>query len=77
MKTHRFDALSFIVGVLATLLGLAFLLPKEPTDIFDIVDTFGGWFWPAVLVLIGVAILAPLASRRSPMTDQTNEDTES
>lgn len=60
MKAHRFDALSFIFGAFATLLGLAFLIPAEPTDIFDVVDAFGAWFWPAVLVLIGTAILVPL-----------------
>lgn len=70
MKTHRFDPLSFIAGAIAVLIGLAFLLPADPTNIFDIVDEVGAWFWPAVLVLIGVAILAPLASRASDHEDE-------
>lgn len=61
MKRHTFDYLSFVTGFLATAIGLAFLLPADPTDIFQIVDDFGAWFWPTVLVLVGVAILAPLA----------------
>lgn len=74
MKPHRFDALSFIVGTIAILLGLAFLLPAEPTDIFDIVHDFGAWFWPSVLVLIGVAILVPLAARASHSEDDEELD---
>lgn len=63
MKRHRFDYLSFVSGLIATAIGLAFLLPPDPTDIFQILDDFGAWFWPTVLVLVGAAILVPLATR--------------
>ena len=64
MKTHRFDPLSFIVGAIALLIGLAFLVPSDPTDVFAVIDDFGAWFWPVTLVLIGAAILAPIARIR-------------
>lgn len=70
MKTHRFDPLSFITGAIAVLIGLGFLLPADPTDLFDVIDDFGAWFWPTVLVLVGVAILAPLASRPESGEDE-------
>lgn len=60
MKSHRLDALSFISGLVVTLLGLAFLIPQTPLDIIDVVTSFGSWFWPAVLLVVGVAILVPV-----------------
>ena len=60
MKTHRFDAISFISGLVITLLGLAFLIPETPVDIVHALTSLGGWFWPAVLMVIGVAILIPV-----------------
>ena len=65
MKTHRFDVLSFLSGLFMTLIGLMFLLPEEPSDVFAILGDIGNWFWPVVLAVVGVAILAPLAFRRS------------
>lgn len=64
MKLHRFDALSFIAGLFITGIGLVFLLIPEPGDIIDVVTDFGSWFWPAVFIAVGVAVLAPLANRR-------------
>ncbi len=60
MKSHRLDAISFISGLVVTLLGLAFLIPQTPLDIIDVVTSFGSWFWPAVLLVVGVAILVPV-----------------
>ncbi|MGH3649187.1 MAG: hypothetical protein ACRDU9_00645 [Acidimicrobiia bacterium] len=62
MKFHRFDALSFVSGLVATVIGLIFLIPAEPADLFDYFGDIGVWFWPAVLVAVGVAILAPLVT---------------
>ncbi len=30
MKSHAFDAISFITGLVATAIGLLFLIPQEP-----------------------------------------------
>ncbi|HEX5696566.1 MAG TPA: hypothetical protein VFZ15_09270 [Acidimicrobiia bacterium] len=60
MKTHRFDPVSFISGLVITLLGLAFLIPQTPVDIVDAVTSLGTWFWPAVLLVVGIAILVPV-----------------
>ena len=60
MKTHRFDAVSFISGLVIALLGLVFLIPQTPVDIVSALTNLGSWFWPAVLLAIGVAVLIPV-----------------
>jgi formate-dependent nitrite reductase membrane component NrfD len=60
MKTHRFDAVSFFSGLVIALLGLVFLIPQTPMDIVHAVTNLGSWFWPLVLVAIGVGILIPI-----------------
>lgn len=76
MKTHRFDALSFLSGLVITLIGITFLIPANPSDVFGYIGEVGDWFWPALLIAIGVAVLAPLASRStSEDTFEESEDT--
>ncbi len=60
MKTHEFDAISFFSGVVITGIGLLFLIPNSPSDIFDLIARMGNWFWPAVLLAIGTAVLVPV-----------------
>jgi hypothetical protein len=60
MKPHRFDAISFVSGLVITLLGLVFLIPQTPVDVIDALTRFGSWFWPTVLLVIGIAILVPV-----------------
>jgi hypothetical protein len=60
MKTHRFDAVSFFSGLVITLLGLVFLIPQTPVDIVSALTDLGSWFWPAVLLVIGIAVLIPV-----------------
>jgi hypothetical protein len=60
MKPHRFDAISFVTGLVITLLGLVFLIPQTPVDIIDALTSLGGWFWPVLLLVIGIAILVPV-----------------
>jgi hypothetical protein len=60
MKPHRFDAISFVSGLVITLLGLVFLIPQTPVDVIDALTNLGGWFWPALLLVIGIAILVPV-----------------
>lgn len=73
MKLHKFDSLSFIAGLVISLIGLAFLLLPEVSDIVDVLVGAGSWFWPVVLIAAGIAVLAPMASR-STATDESEED---
>jgi len=73
MKLHRFDALSFIFGVLITGIGLLFLVLPDAGDIIDVVTDISSWFWPSVFIAVGVAILAPLVSR-SNGSDENGSD---
>lgn len=76
MKRHRFDPLSFLAGLVMVGIGLAFLLPPDPTDIFTFFDDFGAWFWPVVLVIAGVAIIAPALTMVRPRElDKSEEST--
>jgi cytochrome c-type biogenesis protein CcmH/NrfF len=35
-------------------------------DLIDAITSLGAWFWPALLVVVGIAILVPVfASRRA------------
>jgi hypothetical protein len=63
MKTHRFDVLSFLAGLVITGIGLVFLLLPEIHDIVEVLTDAGGWLWPVLLIAVGAAVLAPLASR--------------
>lgn len=74
MKTHRFDAVSFVSGLVSTLLGLAFLVSKTPLDIIDVVTGFGAWFWPTVLLVIGIAILVPVFLPKESQGETTELD---
>ena len=74
MKTHRFDPLSFITGLIATAIGLAFLIPEEPTDVIGLLDDFGAWFWPVLLVVVGIAIIIPAATGRKDEDQATETD---
>lgn len=62
MKTHRFDALSFLAGLVIAGIGLAFLLLPEVGDLVDFITNAGTWFWPVLFLAIGVAVLAPVVS---------------
>ncbi len=72
MKTHRFDPLSFVMGLIVTAIGLTFLIPYDPIDIVDLVSDVGAWFWPVVLLAIGVAILVPALTPRREDDDQAS-----
>lgn len=65
MKTHSFDALSFVSGLVAAAVGVLFLLPAEFGDLVDAVTNMGSWLLPAIFLTIGVAVLAPVLLRRN------------
>lgn len=52
MRTHRFEAVSLVFGLLFTAVGLLFLGGN-----LDIWRLDWSWFWPAVLTLAGVVVL--------------------
>jgi hypothetical protein len=72
MKTHRFDAISFISGVVATVVGLVFLVPQTPVDLIDAVTSLGAWFWPVLLLVVGIAILVPVFMTRSGQDEEAS-----
>ena len=74
MKTHEFDVLSFLTGLLITAIGLAFLLLPDLNDIIDVLTDAGSWFWPAVFIAVGVAVLAPLATRGRTGEEEEDPD---
>lgn len=74
MKMHKFDSLSFLAGLVITLIGLAFLLLPEIGDIVDVLTDAGAWFWPVVFIATGIAILAPLASRAGRNGEPEEQD---
>lgn len=71
MKPHRFDAISFISGLVATVVGLVFLVPQTPVDLIDAVTSLGAWFWPILLLAVGVAVLVPVFMNRSNQDEET------
>ncbi len=60
MKTHKFDTVSFLSGLVFTAFGLLFLIPSQTDDLIDYITGLGGWVWPVLLLGIGVAILVPV-----------------
>lgn len=73
MKRHGFDAISFVSGLVITLLGLAFLIPETPVDIIDALTNLGSWFWPTLLLAIGIAILVPVFLSRGGDEESVEE----
>jgi hypothetical protein len=59
MKTHKFDGISLFSGLVITGIGLIFLISNDPSDIVGTISKLGNWFWPALFVVIGMAILIP------------------
>ena len=64
MKRHQLDAWSLIGGVVLAGLGLLFLIPAEPFDLTNGFRTVFGWGLPILVVLIGLALIAPALRRR-------------
>ena len=64
MKRHQLDPWSLIGGVVLTGLGLLFLIPAEPFDLTNGFRNLFGWALPVLVVLIGLALVAPALRRR-------------
>ncbi len=59
MKSHSFDPISFFSGLVIALIGALFLIPATPVDVVEALVDLGSWFWPTLLVVIGIAVLIP------------------
>ncbi len=73
MKTHRFDAISFVTGLVFLGIGLIYLIPRDVTQIIDVFVNAGSWVWPVLFLTIGVAVLVP-ALRKSGSSYSENDD---
>jgi len=60
MPRHRFDPVSFVLGILFAAVGLTFLFGDA-----DIGDLHLAVVWPLPLILIGVLMLVSAVQRRS------------
>jgi cytochrome b subunit of formate dehydrogenase len=69
MKQHKFDALSFVSGLVLTLGGLLFLIPTDMSNVFDTLWNLGTWFWPVIFLTVGLAILVPALTRVGRRSD--------
>ncbi len=74
MKRHEFDGLSFIAGLVITLIGLVFLLLAEVGDIVSLITDAGSWIWPMVFIAAGVAVLVPVILRPGGEIDEEESD---
>jgi hypothetical protein len=69
MKRHQLDPWSLIGGVVLTGLGLLFLIPPEPFDLTNGFRDLFGWALPVLVVLVGMALIAPAIRRRQDETE--------
>jgi hypothetical protein len=77
MKTHKFDTVSFLSGLVFTAFGLLFLIPSQTDDLIEYLAGLGGWVWPVILLGIGVAILVPVFTSWKREERDVDEDLES
>jgi hypothetical protein len=77
MKQHPFDPWSFLFGLLFAAIGLVFLVPATPFVRPQMITNLFGIGGPVLLVLAGLALMAPLLRRKPqpvppppPMTDE-------
>jgi hypothetical protein len=61
MRTHPFDAVSFVFGAIFAAVGLLALTGVVTISLLDL-----RWLAPAVLVLVGVVLVVSAARRDTP-----------
>lgn len=69
MKTHKFDSISFLSGLIFTGFGLMFLIPNSTEDLINTVVDMGSWAWPLILLGLGLALVVPLFVKAAKVTD--------
>ena len=60
MRRHQFDPISFVFGVMFTVVGLAFLSGRV-----DLGDLHLRWLWPVPLIVVGLALLVSTRKREA------------
>ena len=73
MKTHKFDTVSFLSGLVISAIGLIYLLTNNPGDIWNALTNVGSWFWPVVLVAVALAVLLPVIIPRKSEEESSEE----
>jgi hypothetical protein len=68
MKSHRFDAWSFVFGLLTLVVGLFFLTTASPIDLANRLDTALEMGLPILALVIGAALVVPALRRPKPAT---------
>lgn len=58
MRRHQFDPISFVFGVMFTVVALALLSGRV-----DLGDLHLRWLWPVPLIVVGLALLASTRQR--------------
>jgi hypothetical protein len=67
MKAHKFDAWSFIGGLVLIVVGLFVLLPNTATLLeFQQLSLFFDLILPVLALVVGVALVVPAIRRRQP-----------
>jgi len=69
MKRHHLDPWSLVGGIFLTGMGPLFLLPREPLDLADRFGDLLGWAVPVLVVVVGIALIAPAIRRRQEEED--------
>lgn len=72
MKPHQFDPISFVFGVLFVAIAAAVALPETPWE-FVFGGISFGWLLPLLLIVVGVALLAPVFQRRERSTTEVDQ----
>lgn len=67
MRAHKFDAWSFISGLVLIVVGLFVLLPNTSTLLeFGQLSLFFDLILPVLALVVGVALVVPAIRRRRP-----------
>ena len=67
MKAHKFDAWSFVGGLVVIVVGLFVLLPNTSTLLeFQQLSLFFDLILPVLALVVGVALVVPALRRRQP-----------
>ena len=67
MKAHKFDAWSFVGGLVLIVVGLFVLLPNTTTLLeFQQLSLFFDLILPVLALVVGVALVVPAIRRRQP-----------
>ncbi|HEY7582428.1 MAG TPA: hypothetical protein VIB78_02260 [Acidimicrobiia bacterium] len=74
MKAHKFDAWSFIGGLVLIVVGLFVLLPNTTTLLeFQQLSLFFDLILPVLALVVGIALVVPALRRRQPEEVSTLE----